>query len=119
MTNGISSNDCHECPVYNALDSWWYHNGNVMKHANVFANEIDEIVGSPKFQTYFDGGSKDDASKKPLVTKPITLDEVTKQNKRQKINVLEHFSTMAKNSTTMLQQFVESNDLLKNMDVQI
>jgi hypothetical protein len=26
---------------------------------------------------------------------------------------------MAKNNTTILQQFVETNDLLKNMDVQI
>jgi hypothetical protein len=40
--------------------------------------------------------------KKPL-DRLITPDDDTKQNKRQKINVLEHFSTMAKNSTTMLQ----------------
>jgi hypothetical protein len=90
-----------------------------MKHASIFANENDEIVGSPEFQTYLDSGSKDDASKEPLVIKPIILDEVTKKNKRQKINVLEHFSMMAKNNTTILQQFVETNDLLKNMDVQI
>jgi len=37
----------------------------------------------------------------------------------QKINVLEHFSIMAKNSTTMLHQFAKTNVLLKNMDVQI
>jgi hypothetical protein len=49
-----------------------------MKYANVFANEIDEIVGNPKFQTNFDSGSKDDVSKEPLVTKLITLNEVTK-----------------------------------------
>jgi hypothetical protein len=76
-------------------------------------------VGNPKFQTYLDSGSKDDASKEPLVTRPITPYEVTKQEKRKKINVLGHFSTMAKNNTTMLQQFVKTNDLLKNMDVQI
>jgi len=34
-----------------------------MKHVNVFANEIDEIVGIPKFQTYLDGGYKDDVNK--------------------------------------------------------
>jgi hypothetical protein len=72
-------NDCHECPFYDALDSWWHRSGNVMKHVNIFANEI---VGSPKFQTHFDSGSKDDASKKPLVTRPITPYEVTKQNKK-------------------------------------
>jgi hypothetical protein len=37
----------------------------------------------------------------------------------QKINVLEHFSIMAENNTTMLHQFVETNVLFKNMDVQI
>jgi hypothetical protein len=37
----------------------------------------------------------------------------------QKINVLEHFSVMAENNTTMLHQFAKTNVLLKNMDVQI
>jgi hypothetical protein len=32
ITNGISGNDCHECPFYDALDIWWHLNGNVMKH---------------------------------------------------------------------------------------
>jgi hypothetical protein len=73
-----------------------------MKHVNAFANEIDEIVGNPKFQIDLDRGSKDDASKEPL-DRPIIPNEVTKQNKRQKINVLEHFSTMIENSTTTLQ----------------
>jgi hypothetical protein len=49
-----------------------------MKHVSAFANEIDEIMGNPKFQTYIDFGSKDDVSKKPL-DRLITLDEVTKQ----------------------------------------
>ncbi len=44
IANGISSNDHHECPFYDALDSWWHWNENVMKHVNVFANEI---MGSP------------------------------------------------------------------------
>jgi len=56
--------------------------------------------------------------KEPL-DKPITPNEVIKQNKRQKINVLEHFSTMVENNTTMLQQFAKTSALLKNMDVQI
>jgi hypothetical protein len=34
-----------------------------MKHVNAFANEIDEIVGTPKFQTYLDSGYKDDVNK--------------------------------------------------------
>jgi hypothetical protein len=52
-----------------------------MKHVSAFANEIDEIVGSPKFQTNLDSGFKDNVSKEPL-NRLITLDEVTKQNKR-------------------------------------
>jgi hypothetical protein len=68
---------------------------------SVFANEIDEIVGNPKFQIDLNSGSKDDVSKEPL-DRLIILDEVTKQNKRQKINVFEHFSTMVENNTTML-----------------
>jgi len=48
ITNGISSNDHHECPFYDALDSWWHCSGNVMNHVSVSANEINEIMGSPK-----------------------------------------------------------------------
>jgi hypothetical protein len=72
-----------------------------MKHVNAIVNAIDGIMGNPYFQIDFDNDSKDDASKEPL-NKPITPNEVTKQNKRQKINVLEHFSTMARNNITML-----------------
>jgi hypothetical protein len=57
--------------------------------------------------------------KKFRVKKPLTLDEVRKHNKKQKFNVYEQFSTMAKNSITMLQQFVETNALFINMDAQI
>jgi hypothetical protein len=60
--------------------------GNLMKHVNAFANEIDEIVGSPKFQTYIDNGSKDDVSKEPL-DRLITLDEVTKQEVENKMSL--------------------------------
>ncbi len=102
ITNGISSNDCDECPFYDTLNGWWHQSGDVMKHVNAFMNEIDEIVNNPKFQTDLDDGSRGDANKKPL-NRPITLDEITKQNKRQNINVLEHFSTMVENNTTMLQ----------------
>jgi hypothetical protein len=52
-----------------------------MKHVSAFANEIDEIVGSPKFQIKLDSGFKDDANKKTL-DRPITPDEVTKQHRR-------------------------------------
>ncbi len=99
ITNGISSN---ECPFYDALDSWWHQSRNVMKHVNVSINEIDESVNNLKFQIDLDNGSKGDANKEPLNIL-ITLDEVTKENKRQKINVLEHFSTTTKNNTTILQ----------------
>jgi hypothetical protein len=64
--NGISGNDHRECPFYDALDSWCHRNGNVMKHVSASANEIDEIVGNPKFQIDLDSGSKDDVSKEPL-----------------------------------------------------
>jgi hypothetical protein len=45
--NEISSNDCYEFPFYDALDSWWHQSENVMKHVNVFMNEI---VGSLEFK---------------------------------------------------------------------
>jgi hypothetical protein len=35
-----------------------------MKHVNDFVDEIDEKMGSPKFQTKFHSGFKDDDSKK-------------------------------------------------------
>jgi len=63
------------------LDSWWHQSGNVIKHGSAFANEIDEIVGSPKFQIKLDSGFKDDASKKAL-DRTITPNEVTKQHRR-------------------------------------
>ncbi len=40
-----------------------HQNGNVMKHVNVFVNEIDEIVGNLKFQIKFDSDFKNDGSK--------------------------------------------------------
>ncbi len=46
IANGILGNDRHECPFYDALNSWQHQNGNVMKHVSASANEIDEIVGS-------------------------------------------------------------------------
>jgi hypothetical protein len=48
--------------------------------------------------------------------KPFISDEVRKQNKKEKLNVYEYFSTMVENNTTMLQQFVETNVLFDNMD---
>jgi hypothetical protein len=51
--------------------------------------------------------------------KPFTRDEVKKQNKKQKFNVSEHFLTMVEKNTSMLQQFIKTNVLLINMDVQI
>jgi hypothetical protein len=51
--------------------------------------------------------------------KPLTRDEIKNQNKKQKFNVYEHFSTMAEKSTSMLQQFIETNVLLRKMDARI
>ncbi len=48
IENEILDNDHHECPFYDALDSWWHQSGNMMKHVNIFANEIEKIVGSLK-----------------------------------------------------------------------
>jgi hypothetical protein len=56
-----------------------------MKHVSAFANEIDEIMGNPKFQTDIDNASKDDVSKEPL-DRLITLDEVTKQETKDKMS---------------------------------
>jgi hypothetical protein len=72
-----------------------------MKHVNATANAIDEIMGNPYFQTNFNSGSNNDVSLKPL-DRTITPNEAIKQNRRQKINILEHFSTMAENNITML-----------------
>jgi hypothetical protein len=68
-----------------------------MKHVNVFRNEI---VGSLEFQIELNNDLKVDGSKEAL-DKPPILDEVLKQNKTQKTNVYEHFSTMVENSTSM------------------
>jgi hypothetical protein len=66
ITNEILENDHREWPFNDALDSWWHQNKNVMKHVNVFINEIDEIVNNSKFQTKFNKSSKDDDNKEPL-----------------------------------------------------
>jgi len=50
IANEISSNDYHECPIYDALDSWWHRSGNVMKHVNVSTNESKEIVSNLESQ---------------------------------------------------------------------
>jgi hypothetical protein len=67
-----------------------------MKHASVSANKIDEIMGSPKFQTDLDSGSEDDASKEPLVIRPIIPYEVTKQKKGRRSMSLNTFQPWPK-----------------------
>jgi hypothetical protein len=42
---------------YDALDNWWHQNGNVIKHVNAFTNDIDEVMGDPKFQFFLDNSS--------------------------------------------------------------
>jgi hypothetical protein len=61
-----------------------------MKHVNAFANEIDEIMGNPKFQTYLDNGFKDDVSKEPL-DRLITLNEVTNKTRGRRSMFLNIF----------------------------
>ncbi len=109
IVNKVSSNDRHECPFYDALDSRWRWNENVMKHVNDFANETEKIISSQEFQIDFDSASKNEGSKEAM-EKPFTLDEVKKQNKKQMFNVYEHFSTMAKTNTSM-----SYNNLLQPM----
>jgi hypothetical protein len=89
-----------------------------MKHVSTFANEVEEVIGSPKSQANFDSASKNEGSKEPMA-KPFTPNEIFFKNKKQKLNVYEHFSTMVENNTTMLQQFAQTNVLLRNMDVHI
>jgi hypothetical protein len=50
IVNGISSNDWHESPFYDALDRWWHRCENVKKHVNASVNEMDEIVGGLNFK---------------------------------------------------------------------
>ncbi len=80
-----------------------------MKHVNASTNEIEKIISNREFQVDFDNASKDEGSKEAM-EKPFTLDEIKKQNKNQKFNVYEHFSTMAKNNTSM-----SYNNLLQPM----
>jgi hypothetical protein len=42
-----------------------------------------------------------------------------KNKTKKKLDVYEYFSTMAENSTSMLQQFVETNVLFRNMDARL
>jgi hypothetical protein len=43
VVNGILGYDHHECPFYDALDSWWRWSRDMMKHVSVSANETQEI----------------------------------------------------------------------------
>jgi hypothetical protein len=73
-----------------------------MKHVSTFANETKEVVGNPKSKVDFYSASKDEGNKE-LMDKPFTLYEVKNITKKKKLNVYEHFSTMDKHNTTMLQ----------------
>jgi hypothetical protein len=37
-----------------------------MKHVNIFANEIEEIIRNPKSQANFYSASKDEGSEEPM-----------------------------------------------------
>jgi hypothetical protein len=43
IVNKVLGNDCHECPFYDGLDSWWHRNENVTKHVNVFAMKLKKL----------------------------------------------------------------------------
>jgi len=49
----------------------------MLKHVNVFTNEIDEIVNNTRFQIQFDNGPKDDGIKE-FLDRPFIPNEVTK-----------------------------------------
>jgi hypothetical protein len=55
-----------------------------MKDVSVFANEIEEVVGSPKSQVDFDSVSKDEGSYKELMEKPFTLNDVKEIEQKKK-----------------------------------
>jgi hypothetical protein len=91
-----------------------------MKHVSTSANEVEEVISSPKSQANFDSASKYEGSEEPM-EKPFAPNKIfkKKKQKKQKLNVYEHFSTMVENNSTMLQQFAQTNVLFKNMDAQI
>jgi hypothetical protein len=92
ITNEILGNDRHECPFYDALDSWWHQNINVTKHVSVFKNEI---VSNSKFQTKFDRSFKDDGIKEPL-DKPFTPNEVQNKTKGKRPMLMSIFQPWLK-----------------------
>jgi hypothetical protein len=85
-----------------------------MKHVSISTNETKKVIGNPKSQVDFDNVSKDEGSMEPM-EKCLTPVE----DKKQKFNVYEQFSTMAESNMAMLQKFVETNARLKNMLAQI
>lgn len=78
MQNGISRNDWNECPFYHTLDNWWHQSENVMKYLTDFVDEIDEIMGSPKFRTKFHNGFKYGDSKKCWIDLSLQMKVKTK-----------------------------------------
>jgi hypothetical protein len=84
--------ECHECPFYDALNSWWHQSGNVMKHVSTFFNETKKIVGNPKSKVDFDSASKDEGSKE-LMEKPFTLDEVKNITKNKSLMCMNIFQS--------------------------
>jgi hypothetical protein len=61
-----------------------------MKHVNAFANEIDVIVGNPKFQIDFDIGSTGDVNKEPLdQSLQMTLQNKTKGKRSTSLNTFQ------------------------------
>jgi len=69
---------------YDALDNWWHQNGNVIKHVNAFTNDIDEIMGNPKFQKINDNNSNLILVVRSFSTYLSLQMKCKKQNKRKK-----------------------------------
>jgi len=69
---------------YDALDNWWHQNGNVIKHVNAFTNDIDEVMGNPKFQKKNDNNSNLILVVRSFSTYLSLQMKCKKQNKRKK-----------------------------------
>jgi len=66
-----------------------------MKHVSIFANEIEEVLGTPKSQANFDSASKDEGSKEPMA-KPFTPNEIFLKTKNKSLMCMNIFQPWLK-----------------------
>ena len=51
LSNGVSTENRHECKFYDSLDQWWHTNGLVIKHVIASANDTN-LLSRSEFKTY-------------------------------------------------------------------